>query len=60
MLYKLHVSLLEPASIVLSHMFTLLATKDGVQDGQHNDTPIHLGGPCTVEKFDHLLSWFYR
>ncbi|KAF8531042.1 hypothetical protein JB92DRAFT_2854718, partial [Gautieria morchelliformis] len=56
-LYKLHMSLLEPHSIVLRDMFTMPAAASGsdesVQEGDSDDS-------ITVRKLDNLLIWFHR
>ncbi|KAF8523855.1 hypothetical protein JB92DRAFT_2883211, partial [Gautieria morchelliformis] len=56
-LYKLHMSLLEPHSIVLRDMFTMPATASGSDD---DERPIKIGAPFTVRKLDNLLIWFHR
>ncbi|KAF8575070.1 hypothetical protein K439DRAFT_1623865 [Ramaria rubella] len=52
-LYKLHMSLLKPNSIVLNNMFTM---PEGLDDGN----TIRLDMPFMVKKFNNLLFWFYR
>ncbi|KAF8573952.1 hypothetical protein K439DRAFT_891785 [Ramaria rubella] len=61
-LYKLHMSLLQPNSIVLNNMFTM-PEGEGQQshkEGLNDENPIRLDAPFTVKKFDNLLFWFYR
>ncbi|KAF8494782.1 hypothetical protein JB92DRAFT_3147091 [Gautieria morchelliformis] len=63
-LYKLHMSLLEPHSIVLRDMFTMPAAASGsdesVWEGDSDERPIKIGAPFTVRKLDNLLIWFHR
>ncbi|KAF8590166.1 hypothetical protein K439DRAFT_1612166 [Ramaria rubella] len=60
-LYKLHMSLLQPNSIVLNNMFTMPEGNGphNAKEGLSDDNPIQLSEPFTVKKFDNLLSWFY-
>ncbi|KAF8583515.1 hypothetical protein K439DRAFT_1617426 [Ramaria rubella] len=56
-LYKLHMSLLQPNSIVLNTMFTM-PEGEGQQSQKEwldNENPIQLDAPFTVKKFDNLL-----
>ncbi|KAF8574271.1 hypothetical protein K439DRAFT_1550709 [Ramaria rubella] len=61
-LYKLHMSLLQPNSIVLNNMFTMLEGEgqQSHKEGLNDENPIRLDMPFTVKKFDNLLFWFYR
>ncbi|KAF8490491.1 hypothetical protein JB92DRAFT_3008906, partial [Gautieria morchelliformis] len=63
-LYKLHMSLLEPHSIILRDMITMPAAASGsdesVQEGDSDERPIKIGTVFTVRKLDNLLIWFHR
>ena len=58
MLYKLHGSLLETASITFQEMFQMPSNPRPIE-GTMDENPIRLSAPITVKKLDHLLSWFY-
>ncbi|KAF8512715.1 hypothetical protein JB92DRAFT_2927003, partial [Gautieria morchelliformis] len=62
-LYKLHMSLLEPHSIILKDMFTMPGAPGSMDDprteGLTDKNPIKIGHPFSPEKLDNLLGWFH-
>jgi hypothetical protein len=57
-LYKLHSTLLETASLTLQEMFQMPSDPNSAE-GTSDKNPICLCFLVTVKKLDSLLSWFY-
>jgi hypothetical protein len=62
LLYRLHMSLLKPTSIIFTNMFSIPSGNNPLssQEGSTDETPIRLAHPFTIMKLEHLLKWFYR
>lgn len=58
-LYNLHASLWIDISGTLKNMFDCPPGEGNIREGLNDESPIRLPQPVTVERFDHLLEWFY-